>query len=177
MRLIVVVLVSVIFTFGSYPAFAVSPAKADRLFCIERSKNKNLVQYDIHLTEKRELPESNPVSVYWVLENGCREELTPIQRFAYGIASQVKLAKDKLKVGLVALKSRDVIVQKLNGSFKALVSINGTQSILEKVYIKAEEKSVGFPKVLYVDLIGKSIQTNLPVRERITPGQQQQASM
>ncbi len=173
MRLIVVILLSVIFIFASGPGFAGPPNKADHLFFIERSINKNLVQYDVHLTGNSDLPDSSPVTVYWILENGIREQLTPFQRFAYGIASQVKLAKDKVKIILVALKGREIVVERIKGSFKAVLPIDGKQSILEKVYVKTDEKSTGIPKVLYIDLFAKAAQTNLPVKERIVPGHRQ----
>jgi hypothetical protein len=57
----------------------------------------------------------------------------------------------------------------MNDSFKAMVSINGTESILEKIYIKSEEKRTGLPKVLYIDLFGWTKETGLPIRERIAP--------
>lgn len=176
MKLVINILVSVIFSLAVRPAFGAPANKADHLFFIERSTNKNLVQYDVHLTENRTLPDSSPVTVYWILQDGSREQLTPFQRFAYGIASQVKVAKDKFKVMLVALKDREFMVERIGGSFKAVLSINGKQSVLEKVYVKIDEKSTGIPKVLYIDLFAKATQTNLPVKERIMPGQQR-ASM
>jgi hypothetical protein len=50
-----------------------------------------------------------------------------------------------------------------------MVSINGTESILEKIYIKSEEKRTGVPKVLYIDLFGWTKETGIPIRERIVP--------
>ena len=172
MRLVVIILLFfTIVGFVSWPACADSPAKADHLFFIERSKNKNLVQYDIRLTEKSNLPDSTPVSVYWILENGRREELNSIERkYAYGISRQERIEKDKLRVILVALKSREILVEKIRGFFKAVVSINGKESILNKIYIKSEETAAGLPRVLYIELIGRATQTNLLLRERITPG-------
>jgi hypothetical protein len=154
----------------SWPACADSPGKADHLFFIERSKNKNLVQYDIRLTENSDLPDPSPVSVYWILENGRREELNSIERkYAYGISRQERIEKDKLRVILVALKSREILVEKIRGFFKAVVSINGKESILHKIYIKSEQTAAGLPRVLYVELIGRTTQTNLLLRERIIP--------
>jgi hypothetical protein len=45
----------------------------------------------------------------------------------------------------------------MNDSFKAMVSINGRESILEKIYIKSEEKRTGLPKILYIDLFGTTM--------------------
>jgi hypothetical protein len=150
--------------------FAASGDKAGHLFFIERSKNKNLVQYDIRLAENTDLPDSRPVNAYWILENGRREELNSIERkYAYGIFRQEKLDKDKFMVILAAFKGLEIIVQRMKDSFKAVVSINGQESILQKIYIKSEEKSTGLPKVLYIDLFGWTKETGLPIKERIAP--------
>jgi hypothetical protein len=172
MRLIIIILLLfVIPGFVSWPACADSTDKADHLFFIERSKNKNLVQYDLRLTENSDLPDSSPVNVYWILENGRHEELNLIEKkYAYGISRQEKIEKDKFRVFLVALKGREILIQKIRGFFKAVVSINGKESILHKIYIKSEETAAGLPRVLYVELIGKAKQTNLPLKERIVPG-------
>jgi hypothetical protein len=172
MRLSVIILLLLgIPGFIPWPARAVSPNKADPLFFIERSKNKNLVQYDIRLRENSDLHDTTPVNVYWILENGKREELNSVERkYAYGIARQEKIEKDKLRVILVALRGREILVQKIRGFFKAVVSIDGKEGILQKIYIKSEETAAGLPRVLYVELIGRATKTNLPLRERIVPG-------
>jgi len=50
-----------------------------------------------------------------------------------------------------------------------VISINGRESILQKIYIKSEETGAGFPKVLYVELVGWIKGTGLPIKERIVP--------
>jgi hypothetical protein len=166
----VAVLLLVILNLFPQPIFAASGDKADHLFFIERSKNKNLVQYDIRLTENRDLLDSRPVNAYWILENGMREELNSIERkYAYGVFRQEKLDKDKFMVILAAFKGLEIIVQRMKDSFKAVVSINGRESILQKIYIKSEERSTGLPKVLYIDLFGWTKETGLPTEERIAP--------
>lgn len=149
---------------------AVSEEKVNHLFCIERSKNKNLVQYDIRLTGDSGLPDPTAINVYWILENGTREELNPIEKgYAYGIARQEKLGKDKFKVIVAGLKGLEIIVEKMNDVFRATVSINGRASILERIYIRSEEKLTGLPRVLYIELLGRAKEMGLPIRERISP--------
>jgi len=170
MRSFVTVLLLAILSLFPQWIFADSRDKGGHLFFIERSKNKNLVQYDIRLTENRGLPDSSPVNAYWILENGRREELNSIEKkYAYGIVRQEKLAKDKFKVILAAFNEMEIIVERMNDSFKALVSINGRESILQKIYIKSEETRAGFPRVLYIDLFGQTKETGLPIKERIAP--------
>jgi hypothetical protein len=144
--------------------------KVSPLFFIERSKNKNLVHYDIRLPENSSLSDARPVHAYWILENGRREELNPIEReYAYGIVHQEKLDENKFKVILAGFKGVEIIVERMDGLFKAMVSINGRESILEKIYVRSEESRTGLPKVLYIDLFGRTKGTGLPIRERILP--------
>jgi hypothetical protein len=147
---------------------ATSWNKTDHLFFIERSKNKNVVQYDVQLMENNDLREPSPMVVYWVLENGRQEGLNLMQRkYAYGIDSQDKLEKNKFRILLVVLKDREIIVERINGSYKAAVFIAGKYTILKKVHVKSKDRLIGVPKVLYVDLFGVDIQTGLPIKERI----------
>ena len=170
MRRYIILLCSLIFTFVSWSAFALYSGKEDPLFFIERSKNKNLVQYDVRLTENDNILDSDPFSVYWVLENGTQRDLTLIQRrFAYGVDSYEKLEKNKLRVFFVALKDREVIVEKTKGSFRAIITINGKPSVLERVYVESRERSIGLPQVVYVDLFGRNKETGLSVSERMLP--------
>jgi hypothetical protein len=169
-KTLITILLTVILSLVSWSAFAGSWNKSDSLFFIERNKNRNYVQYDFRLTNNNDLPASNPVIAYWVLENGEQEELTLIERkYAYGIDSQEKLEHNKFRVLMVVLKDREIIVEKINGSFRAVVFIDGQQSILEKVYIESKKRLTGIPKVLYIDLFGRTKGNGFPMRERIIP--------
>jgi hypothetical protein len=145
-------------------------AKRDSLFRIERSKNRNVVQYNACLLQNNKLSDENPVEAYWVLANGQKEELNIAEsKQAYGIEHKEKLGENKFQILLAALKDRNIIVQEMKGNYKAVVQINGESSILERVYVESEERTVGLPKVHYIDLLGRSLRTNRPIKERITP--------
>ena len=170
MRSFGIVLLLFILTLFPQSIFAASGDKTGHLFFIERSKNKNLVQYDIRLTENKSLPDARPVNAYWILENGRHEELNSIERnYAYGVIRQEKLDKDKFKVILAAFKGWEIVVERINDSFKAVIFINGIESILQKIYIKSEETRAAFPRVLYVELFGRTKEKGLPIKERIVP--------
>ena len=140
------------------------------LFKIERSKNKNIVQYDICVSENGDAPDSKPVRAYWILVNGQKEDLNAIQkRLAYGITSQEKLGENKYRIIVVALKDRKILIEKSAEGYRATALISGKESILEKVYVKSEERMLGLPKVHYVDLFGRAVQTDASVKERIIP--------
>jgi hypothetical protein len=151
-----------------WSVIATSWSNIDHLFFIEQSKTKNVVRYDVQLMENNDLREPSPAVVYWVLENGRQEGLNLIERkYAYGIRSQDKLEKNKFRILLVVLKDREIIVERIDGSYKAAVFIEGKYSILKKVYVKSKEGLIGVPKVLYIELFGWDIQANLPINERI----------
>ena len=140
------------------------------LFRIERSKNKNFVQYDACLLQNKNISESDPVHAYWVLTNGKKEELSILEsKEAYGIQSKEKLGENKFRIVLAALKDRSLTVQKMKEGFKAVTQISGELSILQRVYVQSEEQTVGLPKVQHVDLFGRSLRTNKPVKEQIIP--------
>ncbi len=140
------------------------------LFRIERSKNKNIVQYNACLLKNNDISDSNPVEAYWVMANGKKEELSLAEsKEAYGIGSKEKLGENKFRIVLAALKDRSLTVQKMKTGYKAVTQISGEPSILERVYVESAEQTLGLPKVQHVDLFGRSLKTNKPVKERITP--------
>lgn len=140
------------------------------LFRIERSKNRNIVQYNACLQQNNNISESNPVEAYWVLANGKKEELSLVESMqAYGIQSKEKLGANKFRIFLAALKDREIIIQKMKGDYKAVVKIRGELSILERVYVNSAEQALGLPKVHYIDLFGRALRTNRSVKERMSP--------
>jgi hypothetical protein len=60
-------------------------------------------------------------------------------------------------------------LKRMEGSFRAIIAINGKPSVLEKVYVESKERLVGLPRVLYIILFGRTKETGLPVNERIVP--------
>jgi len=163
---IVVVLVLALVT-GS--AQSLSCIKTDHLFFIERSKNKNLVQYDVCLKDGTELIDQSPVKAYWVLENGETKTLNALEnQLAYGVRSQKRLGTNRYIINLAALKTRDIIVERVGDDYKAILLIDGKPSYLEKVYVESEERWSGLPKVHYVDVFGSTVNNNTPVKERLT---------
>ncbi len=164
---IVLTVLPILFSFAAEAADLCN--KKVPLFRVERSKNKNIVQYDACLLQNNNISESNPVDAYWVLADGKREELGVLEsQQAYGIASKEKVGENKFQIDLSALKDRKIIIQKIKSKYRALVKINGESSILERVYVKSEDQALGLPKVDYVDLFGRSVSTSKSVKERIT---------
>ena len=148
----------------------VGVADAQHLFFIERSTNKNIVQYDAHTMEDGNLAREVPMLVYWILENGEKENLSKIERkYAYGIESHKRLQDNRYEIVISALEERKITVKKTDDGYKAFVLINGREGILERLYVKCVEILPGLPQVLYVDLFGRDGQAKLALTERLFP--------
>jgi hypothetical protein len=139
------------------------------LFHIARSKNQNIVYYDIRLDRAGRLDRRDPVDAYWRLhaENGRREELSWLERkLAYGHEVEA-VSEQGFTLRLAALDARKIAVQLQQGRYRATTSIRGQQAILTRIYVRTNEAIV--PKVLSVDLHGSDPVTGHPLTERLTP--------
>ena len=59
------------------------------LFVIQRSKNTNEVQYQLHVNDRCQIVSATPVSAFWRLRAVSPERteaLTDLERMAYGVA-------------------------------------------------------------------------------------------
>ena len=136
------VLVLLVFTLLWIPATGLSD-QAYHLFFIERSKNKNIVQYDF-CPEKGGNPNgAGPVVAYWITESGEKRELSPIQReLAFGIASQKKLTVDRYEIVLKAFRERKITIRKTEEGYKAFGTIDGRMAYND-VFTAGDEQHVG----------------------------------
>jgi len=156
-------------------ALLVAPAAAQirtsPLFIIERSKNANVVHYDARLTADGKLDPKEPVIAYWVLlaEDGRRKELSWIEKkMAYGFTIKPDRSVKGYKMTLVAAPKRQIIVKKEKDAFRAEAVIDGRPAVLEKMYINASDGLTG-PKVQYIEVYGKDLQTGEKRREKMVP--------
>lgn len=146
-------------------------ATTQQLFVIQRSKNANEVHYDARLTAEGRLDPEQPVIAYWVLlaEDGRRQELNWIERQkAYGFTIEPDPSTDAYTMTLVPLREREITVRKAGGEARAELAIDGHRAVLERVYIESSGGLFG-PKVHYVKLFGKDLQTGEERVEKIVP--------
>lgn len=150
---------------------AAARIKTSPLFIIERSKNANVVHYDAQITADGKLDPKEPVIAYWVLlaEDGRREKLSWIEKKeAYGFTIKPDPSVNGYKMTLVAAPEQQIIVKKEKGAVRAEAVIDGRPSVLEKMYINASEGVLG-PKVQYIEVYGKDLQTGKERREKMAP--------
>lgn len=156
---------------GLYPQLNATSSTSDdspyRLFHIARSKNANLVCYDVNLKGKSP-DEDSPIHVYWINRTdhpGERSELNYIQRtMAYGYSSK-KLGDGSFEVSLVAFPERKLILLKDGNVWKSRIVINGKLAWLQKIFVQAKPES--FMKVAWIELTGVDIKTGAALTERI----------
>lgn len=144
-------------------------APEGRLFHIERSKNANIVAYDVRLNPRGTIDTSDPIDGYWVrlAEKGQRKELGRVEkRLAYGWKATPQ-GEDKVKLVLTALPERPITVERGKHGYEAHLPILGVPSRLLKVYVKTKEGGM-LPKVEYIELYGYRLDNGESVKERQT---------
>ncbi|MDL2255870.1 DUF4833 domain-containing protein [Parabacteroides sp. OttesenSCG-928-G06] len=141
----------------------------NRLFHIERSKNKNLVCYDANLKEGR-LDTKKPLEIYWIDREdspGKRKDLTAIQRrMAYGY-KLISSGDDKAEITLTAYSGRTLTIQKKDKMYVCTMQINDRPAILQSLYVQAKPNNS--LSVEYVELRGIDAETGAPLTERVLP--------
>jgi len=139
----------------------------ERLFHIERSKNKNLVCYDINLKEGRP-DKKNPLTIYWLNQEdkpGHTKELTLLQKkLAYGY-KLMSHNEDSFEATLSASPERLLTICKEGSKYVCMIIINNEPAILQSLYVKAKESNS--LSVEYVELRGITVSDRRPVSEKI----------
>ena len=157
----------------SRPAFLPAAAQPETqpLFIIERSKNANVVHYDARLDADGKLNPKEPVIAYWIMlaEDGRREELNWIEKKkAYGFDIKPAPSGNGYEMTVVSCPQRPITVKKEGDVARAELVIDSRPAVLEKMYINSSDGWTG-PKVHYIELRGKDIQTGEKRYEKIVP--------
>jgi hypothetical protein len=153
---------------GGFISFA-SAEKNEHLFFIERSMNKNIVYYDVCQNGNSKLCASNPVTAYWILEGGKKEGLSSLEKkYAFGIKA-MDLQDDIFTFSIAACSNYTISIEKIDGKYRAVTSINNREFVLEKVYVNTKAGLFGMPKVSYIDYTGRTTFGNSPVKIRVVP--------
>ncbi|MCC8133156.1 MAG: DUF4833 domain-containing protein [Tannerellaceae bacterium] len=139
----------------------------NRLFHIERSKNRNLVCYDVHLADGV-LDLKQPMDVYWVNQEERMGEVKGLsaieKKFAYGY-KVISKGEDSCNITLSAYPGRELTIRKEGNQYICTVIIDGQQAILDKLYVQA--KGSNSLSVEYVELTGRSLQSGQLVTEKV----------
>ena len=140
----------------------------ERLFYIQRNRNKNTIVYDLNLNSDGSLNTKNPINVYWrKFQNhgGLKDDLSWLElHFAYGYRSRKR--DDQYHIKLKAYNERAIRLTLKDGKWIPLIDINGQSCVLKNLYIFADESKL-WPSVKYADIYGEDISTGELIKERI----------
>jgi Domain of unknown function (DUF4833) len=141
------------------------------LFAIERSKNANVVRYDIRLTPEGTPDPERPIIAYWLrmAKDGRKRPLKWIEKqLAYGFEARYDCQQDVIFMEMVADAERPIRVYRHNGLYRAETRIEGRPAFIRKIYVKSTETGL-LPRVDYLDLYGIDVKTGKPRHERYVP--------
>jgi hypothetical protein len=153
------------------------------LFVIQRSKNTNEVQYQLHVNDHCQIVSDHPVDAFWQLREVSPEHTEPLsdlERMAYGVTNQ-QVAEHGVSFDLGVLEHfRSLEQRRITATVSydphsatctpsVQTTINGQVAALERIYVQADERLVR-PTVRYIDVFGTSLASRpTPVKERIDP--------
>jgi hypothetical protein len=154
------------------PALALEDGTGDwPIFTIERSKNANVIRYDIRLTPEGTPDPERPIIGYWLrmAEDGRKRPLKWIERrLAYGFEAQYDGQQDVIFMEMVADTERRIRVYRHDGLYRAETHIEGRPAFIHRIYVKSTE--TGFlPRVDFIDFYGMDVETGEPRHERHVP--------
>jgi hypothetical protein len=141
------------------------------LFKIERNTNANIIQYDAQLGPDKRLLKKEPVVAYWIrlAEQGQEQQLSYIQKtFAYGFDARLDRNADTLVLEMKAEIGRPIIVKKMESDYRATAVIDGSDSLVERIFIQASGKGMS-TSVEYIELYGIDIKSGEKRYERFVP--------
>ena len=145
-------------------------ASSQSLFIIERSKNANVVHYDVKLDDAGDPVTANTIDAYWIRHAGAgnRKELEWFERnWAYGAEVIGPVSANGFSMTVKSYDQREISVRRVDGQFEALIEIVGEMARLEKIYVVTDESGL-IPKVLYIELNGINVENGEQLVERIT---------
>jgi hypothetical protein len=141
------------------------------VFRIERSKNANIVQYDVQLTPDGKIYSKEAVIAYWIrlAKDGQRKELSSTQRrWAYGFKTKYDAKNNFAILEMRAKIGRKIKVYAVDGVYRGETRIEDQPAFIEKIYITTIEGGM-LPKLQSIGLYGKDILTDEDRYEDIRP--------
>ena len=153
------------------------------LFVIQRNKNTNEVQYQLHVNDRCHLVSDHPVDAVWHLREVSPETTAPLsdlEHMVYGATNQQVTAHGvSFDLGVLEYY-RPLDLRRITATVyydpatatctpRVQTTINGQVAALERIYVQADERLVR-PKVRHIDVVGTSLESRPTlVVERIAP--------
>lgn len=171
MKLLVTFWLGYVMGWGSLGASPVTSLL--EVFHIARSKDAKTIHYQVQLSPDGSINTAAPIIINWEIDtpSGTKtEKLTWIQnKYAYGI-KLLKVTSDSLSFHFVSYDKKIIWIKRNpKGKFEAQVTCNGTDLILEKIFIQIDGGTFWVPKISSVKLEGKDLHSGRSKFEIIQP--------
>jgi hypothetical protein len=149
-----------------------NPTGDYNLFKIDRSRDSDIVLYDVRLDNQGKLDTSMPISVYWkkITENGTLEPLTGIQKkFGYGIKFQ-SINDRSAEFKFVSSLDRIFELRKSGDDhYRVFTFSEGHKVEVKSLFIHFEDDAFWFPKISRIELVGIDVAQGGLITESIIP--------
>jgi hypothetical protein len=148
-------------------AWAGAAREGPELFRIARSTNQNVVVYRTRVGAGGQIDPARPIQAYWLMnaEDGHREELTWLERqVAYGFS--VASVDGGFRLALSACDERPLFIHRVDGRYRAEVSIAGRASYLSRIWVEVGGGLLG-PTVRHLVLEGTDVHSGGRTTERV----------
>ncbi len=154
-----------------YPGGSFHTTGNYKLFKIDRSRDLDVIMYDVNLNRKGELDKFTPINIYWIknTEKGNIEPLTGIQKkFGYGLKF-ISITDNMADFQFVSYFDRVFKLRKTdNNQFRVYTISNNKKVEVQRLYVQFEDNSFWFPTITSIELYGIDTDNGNPVFESIT---------
>ncbi|MCD6597742.1 MAG: DUF4833 domain-containing protein, partial [Bacteroidales bacterium] len=155
-----------------YPGGSYVATERNMLFQIDRSRDPDVIMYDVNLNSLGELDKSNPINIYWIknTQKGIIKPLTGIQKkFGYGLKF-ISISENMADFQFVSYFDRVFKLRKTdNNQFKVFTVSHNKKVEVQRLYVQFEDKSSWIPNILNIELYGIDTDNGNPVHESIAP--------
>lgn len=142
------------------------------LFKIDRSKDKNVVLYDIRLTEIGQLHNKNPITIYWIKneKKGNIEPLSWIQKkYAYGLKYQA-ITDDFATFQFVSYDKLTFTLKKASDKkYYVFTKFDNELVKVKHVFVQIDGGTFWLPNVTEVKIYATNLKTGKEVIKIIYP--------
>jgi hypothetical protein len=153
-------------------SFTTSKNSSYNLFHIGRSRDANIIKYDINLDSKGNINTENPIKIYWVryTDDNKIEGLSYIQnKLAYGV-NLLSVQKNEVKFQFVSYEKKSFTIKKnSSGIYKVYTDLKSKQVEVEDIFVQIVGGTFMIPKIAYVKLHWKESKNNKEGDEYIKP--------
>ncbi len=142
------------------------------LFKIDRSKDKNVVFYDINLTDNGKLHNQKPITIYWIKNSkkGNIESLTWIQKkYAYGI-NYLAITDEFATFKFVSYDKLTFTLKKSNDKkYHVFTKFDDVLVKVKHVFVQIDGGTFWIPNVTEVKIYATEVKTGKETIKTIYP--------